>query len=288
MSGPDHAIPEDRLPPGFAKSLERERTGVATPHPAATIALLRDGGPGLEVLLLRRARSAGFVPGAWVFPGGRVDRQDAGPEVLERLLGLTPADAARRLGTADGSDPPAVAYYVAALREAFEETGILVARDSSGTAPPSSAEDAEVRRLRLRLMEDQDAFSSVLDRLGCRMDGAAMEYIAHWITPEAEPRRYDTRFFAAVVSAGAAVLPDGRETTRARWIAPEDAILRNRRGELPMVFPTLRTLDSLAGFQTAAAVLDAFRGRRIAAVLPRLVRTPTGVAIEADEEEGSA
>ena len=111
--------------------------------------LVGDAEGGLEVLLLRRARSAGFVPGAYVFPGGRVDGADAGTDLLERLDGLTPVDAERRLEPV-GPDPPGIAYYLAALREAFEETGILVAHDADGEHPRTAAEDEATMKSHIR------------------------------------------------------------------------------------------------------------------------------------------
>jgi 8-oxo-dGTP pyrophosphatase MutT (NUDIX family) len=279
---PEFTIPEDRLPPGFAKALERAPSRVAAAHPAATIVLLREGASALEVLLLRRVRSAGFVPGAWVFPGGRVDGDDASAALVERLEGVSAEHAAARLELGADADPPALAYWVAAIREAFEETGILVGRGSGGAPPPTAAADGAVRRLRERLLEDGDAFPSLLDGIGCRMDGAAVEYVAHWITPEAEPRRYDTRFFAAAVPSDAESLHHTREMSDSVWVTPAAALERNREGSLPMVFPTIKTLAALDGFATPAEALDAFRDRQIPAILPRLVRTPTGVGIEVD------
>jgi 8-oxo-dGTP pyrophosphatase MutT (NUDIX family) len=291
---PDLTIPEEHLPPGFAESIERTLEVVAPTRPAATIVLLRAGSAaaegtvgvagssGVEVLLLRRVRSAGFVPGAWVFPGGRVDGGDAASELVARLDGLGAEAASARLGLAPDSDPPALAYYIAAIREAFEETGILVGKSASGGAPPSAAGDAEARRLRERLLEDEDSFPLLLDQLGCRMDGAAVEYIAHWITPEAEPRRFDTRFFAAAVPSDAESLHHTREMSDAVWISPREALRRHREGSFPMVFPTLTTLAAMEGLPTPAAVLEAFRGQTIPTILPRLVRTPTGIGIRVE------
>jgi 8-oxo-dGTP pyrophosphatase MutT (NUDIX family) len=302
LSDDDFRIPRENLPPGFVESIQRPPHQVVEPKPAATIVLLREGGArsgsrdtvarehdepggGLEVLLLQRVRSSGFVPGAWVFPGGRVDSDDAGPSLVARLDGLAAEVAARRLGLAPDADPPALAYYVAALREAFEETGILVGRDAAGEPPPSAAEDVRVRRLRERLLEDEDSFPLLLDQMGCRMDASAVEYIAHWITPEAEPRRFDTRFFAAVVPAGVESLHHTRELSASVWLTPTEALGRNREGRFPMVFPTIRTLQALAAHPTPAAALESFRGREITAILPRLVSTPTGVGIRVDPHQ---
>ena len=276
-----HLIPFDRLPARYAESVGHPPERPVWPIPAATLALLRDGDEGPEVLLLRRAPHAGFIPGAYVFPGGRVDRSDADKLLLARLDGLDSEEAARRLGLPYG-DPPALAYYLAALREAFEETGILVARDESGAAPPTAREDPTVDALRDHLMTHQARFHEVLDRLGCRLDGAAVEYMAHWITPEAEPRRFDTRFFAARVRGGAHPVVDPREMVEALWITPSAALRRHRDGGLPMVFPTIRSLEDLVAFPTVDAVLAGLRGRRIVPILPRLVLTPTGVVLEVD------
>lgn len=287
MSGadrkPDHEIPAELLPEGFAEQLDRPPTEPAVPRPAATVVLLRRGPGGLEVLLVRRSRRSGFVPGAWVFPGGRVDRADGDPELLGRVDGLDPDAAEARLGAGVG-DTPALAYYVAALREAFEETGLLVGRTEDGKDPPPPGSDPEVEALRGELLDDATPFGRVLDRMACRLDGSAVEYVAHWITPEAEPRRYDTRFFAARVPEDREASLDPREMTDAVWIAPAEALARNRAGELPMVFPTLRTLEALADFGSPDEALAHFKGRDIPTVLPRLVRTPTGVGLELPEE----
>jgi 8-oxo-dGTP pyrophosphatase MutT (NUDIX family) len=278
---PDHIIPFDRLPAGFAENVAHPPPTPAPTRPAATILLMRDGRGGLEVLLMRRGRKAGFVPGAYVFPGGRVDRSDAEPHVVEHLDGLDADAAARRLELADG-DPPALAYYLAALREAFEETGILVARLSDGTPPPTAAADPEVDALRDDLMEDRVTFAEVLDRMSVRLDGGAVEYMAHWITPEAEPRRYDTRFFAAKVPSGAEAVVDPREMTDALWLSPSLALRRFHDGTLPMVFPTIRTLEDLSPFESVDAVLAHLRTLRIPTIMPRLVVTPTGIGTEVD------
>lgn len=278
---PDFVVPFDQLPKGFAENVSHPPSVPTATRPAATILLMRDGETGLEVLLMRRGRAAGFVPGAYVFPGGRVDRSDAEPHVVEHLDGLDRAAAARRLELPDG-DPPALAYYLAALREAFEETGILVARLPDGGAPATAAADPGVDALRDDLMEDRVTFAEALDRMGCRLDGGAVEYMAHWITPEVEPRRYDTRFFAAKVPGDAQAVVDAREMTDAVWLTPTQALRRFREGSLPMVFPTIRTLMDLSVFESADAVLAHLSTLRIPTIMPRLVVTPTGVGTEMD------
>ncbi len=255
----------------------------ATPRPAATIVLMRDGAAGLEVLLMRRSRRAGFVPGAWVFPGGRVDGSDATPEAMDLLADLSEEAAARRLSLPGGA-PPAIAYYLAALREAFEETGILVGERPDGSAPPTALEDPDVDAVREELMQDRIDLAQALGALDCRVDGDRVEYIAHWITPTPEPRRYDTRFFAARVPAGTEAIVDPREMTEALWISPSAALRRCDEGELPMVFPTIKTLEQLARYDGAEAALDGIGGQEVRSILPTLVITPTGVGLEIDDD----
>lgn len=276
----DHVIPFDRLPPGFAESLDDVPPEPVAPRPAATILMLRDGPGGPETLMLRRTRRAGFVPGAWVFAGGRVDSNDADEAVARRLRGLGAADAARRLGLSGDAAPPGIAYFVAALREAFEETGLLVGVSRDGEGVAGAGEDAAVAAVRDRLLADEIDFSAALDALGAELDGGAVEYVAHWITPVQEKRRYDTRFFAARVARERRVLLHPAEMTDARWLTPGAALDLHARGELPMVFPTIRTLEDLRDFDTVEATLSAFAERAIPAILPRLVRTPTGVGLE--------
>ena len=283
MSQPDSVIPFEKLPPDFAATLDDPPDEPAPARPAATIVLMRDGDAGSDVLLLRRNRRSGFVPGAYVFPGGRVDEADGAAGLVERVDGLTEDSAAERLEHA-GDHPPAIAFYLAALREAFEETGILVGNGADGAHPPTAAESQEVDRIRDELMEDRITFAQALDRMECRVDGSAMEYLAHWITPTVEPRRYDTRFFAAMVPPGSDAIIDPREMTDAVWTTPEVALARNEDGRLPMVFPTIKTLERLARYDDVASTLEALAKRRVPSILPRLVTTPTGVGMELGEE----
>ena len=134
-------------------------------------------------------------------------------------------------------------------------------------------------------MHDKISFAEAVSRLQCRIAGDAIEYIAHWITPEPEPRRYDTRFFAAKVRPGSEAIVDPREMTAAVWITPSEALRRCDDGELPMVFPTIKTLEQLSGFEYADEALDAIGGARVRTILPTLVITPTGVGLQIDDEE---
>lgn len=267
-------IPEDRLPAGFAESVSEPPTRPAVARPAATIVPLRgaaDGAGGVEALLMRRHRSSGFVPGAWVFPGGRVDPGDSGPSLYDRIDGLR-------------SDPrPDATFWTAAVRELFEETGVLLARDAEGSWSPDASSDRRLELLRRSLMDGTAAFMDVLEEMDARLDAAGLVHLAHWVTPVVEPRRYDTHFFAAALPESRAVKPDPREMTEAVWLAPAAALARFERGELPMVFPTVKTLEALHGYDSVEHALTSLRHRTVPRILPRLVRTSTGVAIVIDD-----
>lgn len=275
-------IPFDRLPPGFAETVENVPDDPVPTRAAATILLLRDGDDGVETLMLRRTRRSGFVPGAWVFAGGRVDDADGDADAAARMEGLDPADAAARLNLPVDADPPAIAYYVAALREAFEETGILIGFGEDERPVPSAGADPEVAIVRDLLLADEIDFGETLDRLGARIDGSEIEYVAHWITPVQEPRRYDTRFFAAHVPDDTDFALSPQEMSEGRWLRPEEALALHARGEFPMVFPTIRTLEDVSGYESVDDLLGSFGALEIPAILPRLVVTPTGVGLKVD------
>lgn len=255
-------IPIDRLPEGFARSIETPAAVPVEPVPAATVVLARDGESGLEVLLLQRHRASGFVPGAYVFPGGRVESTDDDAAALARLDGL-PAPLR-----------PEGAYWVAAVREAFEETGVLLGQRS---------EPAALAEWRERLLNDETTLGGMLEALDLRLDLRRMIELAHWITPIAEPRRYDTRFFLAAPLGGAEVRIDEREMTDALWLPPAEALRRFRAGKLAMVFPTVHTLEKLTEFRTATQALEALRGARVPPLLPKLVRKGDGITIALDD-----
>ncbi|HEX6589012.1 MAG TPA: site-2 protease family protein [Longimicrobiales bacterium] len=259
-------IPFERLPAGFAQSIDSPPATAVEPQPAATAVLARDGVDGLEVLLLRRHRASGFVPGAYVFPGGRVDAADTDAAALARFDNL-PAPLR-----------PDAAFWVAAVREVFEETGVLL-----GHRIDEGMTGAVLDEWRERLLEDETTLGAMLEQLDLRLDLRRMIELAHWITPVAEPRRYDTRFFLAAPIGGPVVRIDEREMTDAQWLEPGEAVRRFRAGELPMVFPTVHTLELLSEFRTATQALEALRGARVKPLMPRLVRRPDGVTIALDE-----
>lgn len=252
--------------------------GVVVPRPAATVMVVRDRRSGLEVLMLRRNVEAAFVGGAHVFPGGAVDPTDDAPEVAACCTGRDDAEASVVLGLESGG----LAYWVAAVRECFEEAGLLLAYDAGGSllslvepdaAARFASHRAELNAGRRRLV---DICSS--ERLGLATD--RIHYFAHWITPEGAPRRYDTRFFVAGAPPDQTPAHDAGETVADVWLRPDEALARHRRGEIELIFPTIRMLQAIGRFGTsdellaAAAALDT-----VPAVLPRVVADGRGLRI---------
>jgi 8-oxo-dGTP pyrophosphatase MutT (NUDIX family) len=270
-------IPFHRLPEGFLRWLDDPPETPAYPRPSSTLVLLRKGGDGLEVLLMKRSPRSGFIPGAWVFPGGTVDQEDGHPDLLARVDGISPETARDRLQPAT-PQPPALAYWVTAIRETFEETGILLgSRVRSHRGPGSVEELVSTASARSELLAGQTTFGEVLTLLGVTPDAGSLEYIGHWLTPECEPRRYETRFFAAEAEPDARAIPHQKEMVDAVWLAPRAALSRNRDGDFPLALPTLFTLEELAPFQTPAEALENLRGRPVPRRLPVPERAEGGV-----------
>jgi len=232
------------------------------PRPAATLVLVRDGAADLEVLLLQRTPRAVFMPGVYVFPGGAVDESDHDPAVRARAPDLDEATLGRAMDLYSG----AAAYVVAAIRECFEEAGVLLADPA----------DMELREWRARLAQGDVTFAQMCASLDLRLRARELTYLSRWITPPGLSRRYDTRFFLAPAPAGQAAVHDGEETVDHLWIHPAEALERYRRGELPLGPPTVRTLADFAGFSAAAALFGRTHRRRPPATGQRGPLSATG------------
>lgn len=210
------------------------------PALAATVVLVRPRATGLEVLLTKRPSSMAFAPNMHVFPGGRVDRDDAEPQLLERSV-IAAADAARALG---GDLPPVVALaaHVAAIRELFEEAGVLLADLGSGGAhvPPTVAGQA-----RSALVGGEASFGAIAGDLGLRLRTDLLVPLSRWVTPPTLPRRFDARFFVAELPAGARVTFEGDEVAGHGWLTPAAALDAMAAGAIEMWLPTSATLQQL-------------------------------------------
>lgn len=219
-------------------------------RPASTLVLLRrgrDGGPAMEVLLLERPRTSRFAAGAYVFPGGAVDPADGAGALAGRL--------GPEVTAAEG---PAL---VAALRELFEETGLLPA--------DRLPDPAELERGRRALLEGGADFGELLGRWDLQFRGLRAAYLSRWVTPERLDRRYDACFFVAEHRGGEARLV-GDELVRALWLGPVEALERFRAGDLPLLFPTRRTMEELSRFDDLDALFSWATAREVRAHRPRL------------------
>ncbi len=237
--------------------------------------------------MVRRSPHAQFVGGAHVFPGGAVDPADRGPRAERLCSGRSDADASTALGVASGG----LSYWVAAMRECFEEAGLLFAGDKSGVpvdfSDPDVAERLSCHRASLNARER--TFLDICEMEGLRLMAGELAYFAHWITPEGSPRRYDTRFFVAAAPEGQTPAHDAGETVAHAWLRPAEALQRHRSGEIDLILPTIRNLEAIGAFATAAELLDAAAALRdVPTVLPREVAGDDGPCLLLPGDPGYA
>jgi 8-oxo-dGTP pyrophosphatase MutT (NUDIX family) len=222
------------------------------PKPAASVVLVRAAAPRapepLEVYMIRRNRGMKFLGGFYAFPGGKVDPEDTAPDALASCHGLAPADAQALFGDLDGS--PALAFWVTAVRELLEESGIMLACDAAGRAlrarDPRSGEAIE--RCRKALMAGEAPFAELVAREGWRLDVAGLRYLSHFVTPRASPIRFTARFFLGRVPADQEPRLFTEETSEGFWIHPGEGYRRFLAGEMKMAEPAEYGLAYLAQF----------------------------------------
>ena len=231
--------------------------------PAATVLLVRDApgagtdaGAGIEVFMLRRTFTAAFASGMFVFPGGKVDEVDGIADISDLCDGLGDAEASALLGVPHGG----LAYWVACIRECFEEAGVLLARhESTGEVirfdDPETAERFGVERANIH--DGSLALVELCAREGLRLATDGIHYLSHWITPRGERRRFDTRFFVARAPQAQEPLHDDGETIESMWIDPHDAIRRWKEGDLMLMPPTASNIEFLLPHRSADEVLRA-------------------------------
>ena len=249
-------------------------------RPAATVMLVRDtpDRSSIEVLMVQRNLNSDFVGGAYVFPGGAVDPADSTEAVERRSGGRTDAQASQILGIDRGG----LAYFIAVLRECFEEAGVLLATDPAGTMlrldDPEIAE--RFAKHRHRLNNRECSFVEIAEAEDLHLAVQDVAYFAHWITPEGAPRRYDTRFFVARAPEAQVPAHDAGEVIADVWISPADALLAHQREEIELIFPTIKNLQAISRFTTVDALLNAAaHAESIPAIMPRITVTGEGVRI---------
>jgi 8-oxo-dGTP pyrophosphatase MutT (NUDIX family) len=234
----------------------------ATPRQAATILLLRDGFAGLEVFMVVRHHAIDFASGALVFPGGRVEEDDH--------------HFAGRLEAA-GQQSDQAAFRIAAIRETFEECGVLLARPRGR---PDLIDAAMLKAVEERHRDALNAgtigFEAVLHDAGLDPAPDLLVHFAHWITPAQQPKRYDTQFFLAEAPAEHLAVHDGMEAVESIWITPSQALADTKAGRFKLVFATAKNLEKLARWGTVADAMAAARATTVVSVLPRSTRLDGG------------
>jgi 8-oxo-dGTP pyrophosphatase MutT (NUDIX family) len=231
------------------------RGRIAPALPASSIILVRDGKAGLEVLMTERAKTMKFAPGAFVFPGGKVDKTD---QQNWRWQGITTGRGVFR----DFS------FRVAALRELYEEAGIL-----------------QIDGFRRAVLAPGLAFADLIRYSGGRLDIANMIPFAHWVTPEPMPRRFDTHFYVAAHN-GQDAQHDGNEAVSLRWVCPRKLLADWEEDKVPLMFPTRLNLTKLARSSTVADALRQARRARVVRTLPVVDMDAAGVRLKIDAETG--
>jgi len=247
------------------------------PVDAATVMLLRpcsgEDSEGIEVLLVLRNRKSSFVPGYYVYPGGVIDAEDYGPGMERFVRGLDRQKAALLIGDMTQAEK-ALGVWMAAVRETFEEAGLLIARrkDGSSVAFETDGDRRRFERYRQALIQGEMKFSSILETEDLVLHGDDLYYFSHWITPEPLPKRYDVRFFMASLPAGQSVSHDGVELTSHVWIRPAEALRQYDAGKIGMVLPQIMTLRELCRFRTVEEALECAKERRVEATRTKMVQ----------------
>ena len=244
----------------------------AVPVPAATILLLRDGDAGLEVFMVKRHHQIDFVAGALVFPGGKLEKGDS-DAALEPLIDC-PADWTAQMR----------ALGAGAIREAFEESGILLARDAR-TGKLVSAERLEQLQHYRPLLDKREAvLAEVLETERLRLALDQLVHFAHWITPTNMPKRFDTHFFLAVSPVGHVGSHDGRESVDSIWITPGEAV--SDRKKWNVIFPTKLNLMKLDACKTVDTAIATARAAKVLPVTPWVENGPEGQILKIRDDAG--
>lgn len=224
------------------------------PRPAATILLLRDE-PAFEVLMVKRHHQIDFASGALVFPGGKTDPDDGNPGWRDQAIGWERFDPVQR------------EMRVAAIREVFEEAGILLANDRAGQPFSEVCDPA----LRAAVDQRETSFLEVVRDLKVQLRLDALTVFARWITPEIMPKRFDTFFYSVRAPANQVAACDGHEAVDAEWVAPAEALRLAERGERTIIFPTRMNLKLLAEARSAADAVTRAKERPLVTIMPELV-----------------
>jgi len=245
------------------------------PQPAAAIALLRDRAEGgVEVFMVRRHIQSDFAPDVFVFPGGTVKPEDATLE--SSMSSHAPQEGPTALG---------IGFRAAAIRECFEEAGVLLASRNGQPLDFTGVEAEHFTDYRMQLQRKEITLNEIVAREGLTLASDALLHWAHWITPEAWPKRFDTHFFLAEAPTGQLAAHDDLETTESVWIAPEVALSGFESGAFPLVFATIHQLRALSDLTSNAEARERLAGITPETIMPRIVeREGTSVILMPGDE----
>jgi len=259
--------PATRIPqPATLCSRESIRHNMSqgpAPVPAATILMLRDGDQGLEIFMVVRHHQVDFASGALVFPGGRIDAQDG--EVRDYCEGV------------DEADDTTLAFWVGAIREAFEESGILLARPTGQTELVGGERLAELDKYRDPLNAGELGLKDFLESERLILACDLLQHFAHWTTPEMMPKRFDTHFYLAAAPLDHLAVHDGHESVDSVWIAPQEALAGARSGKYTIIFPTRLNVEMLGLSQSVAEAMQMAQDRTIVRVMPWTEKRDDGI-----------
>ncbi|HWH79792.1 MAG TPA: hypothetical protein VNT76_20570 [Candidatus Binatus sp.] len=230
------------------------------PQQAGTVILLREiESQRFEVFLTRRPDAMPFLGGMYCYPGGSLSAQDSSSQMIQRCAGLSPKQARQILG-AHFSPPQALGLWIAAVRELFEEVGVLLAVDECGdTLRPDAVRQARLKEKHAALLGKSISFFELLESEKLLCDLARVRHFSHWQTPAQVAMRFDTRFFITALPDGQTPLETSYEVAHSVWLTPDRALQLFSRGELPLIFPTFAALRTLADYATLDSVMREFR-----------------------------
>ena len=246
---------------------ERQATGNDALIPSSTILLLRDGAEGLEVFMVVRHHQIDFASGALVFPGGKVDKADSAQNVRSRVDG------------AEGIDDTLLALRVAAIREAFEEAGVLLARNAQTGNVVDAARLSALEPYRDALNKGELGIAEFLERENLRVAADMLTPFAHWITPSMMPKRFDTHFYLAEAPADHLAVHDGSESVDSVWIRPQTALEEAEAGKRTVIFPTRMNVEKVGRSANVAHAIEEARKASIVTVEPKVTKNEAGEPI---------
>ena len=235
--------------------------------PAATVILMREEIKGdFEIFMVKRSSRSTFGS-LYVFPGGKLDPEDSENDLYPYCEGMNNEEASKQLGIKDNG----LSFWIACIRECFEEVGVLLTNPDDLILQDTS----KLTKLRKELNNKEITFKEICVSESLRLRTKNIVPCAHWITPDIETKRFDTRFFLAKVNAKQLASHDGFELTESFWIKPADALAKLKNGEMSMILPTIKNIEKLAEFSTSTEAFNHFKGlgnNAIPPILPKFIK----------------